>query len=44
MQDSLFSMGTQKNIEELQQYGYYIEYDKYGNVYKQYKPGAGYSI
>ena len=44
LQDSLFSKGVSKTLQELQNYCYYMEYDEHGRVYKEYKPGAGYTL
>jgi len=36
-------MGVEE-LTELQSDCYYVEYDKYGRIYKQYIPGSGYTI
>lgn len=41
--NSSFHMGV-KELSELQSDCYYLEYDKYGRIYKQYIPGSGYTI
>lgn len=36
--------GTTRTLSELQKYCFYTEYDEYQRPYKQYIPGAGYTI
>lgn len=38
-----FRMGVEE-LTDLQSDCYYVEYDKYGRIYKQYIPGSGYTI
>ena len=42
-QTAVFTSGT-KSLADLSALCYYTEYDRYGRVYRQYVPGAGYTV